>query len=609
MYSLSKVGQSGEGDLRLLRAFVILGHIDHGKSTLADRILELTGAIPQREMRDQFLDRMDLERERGITIKAKTITFRYKAKDGNAYILNLLDAPGHVDFTYEVSKSLAACEGALLVIDAAQGVQAQTVANFYLALEHHLAIIPLLNKIDLEEARPELVEQQIEEELGIPRQEVIRISAKQNINIDAVLEAIVQRIPPPRGDVAKPLRALIYDSTFDLYKGAIPYVRVVDGVLKPGIRIKMLGKGSEFVIEEVGIFTPDLIPKEELHAGEVGWLAAKIKDVRDIGLGDTITELERPCGASLPGYRPLKPVVFVGLYTTIEGQFSALRDALEKLSLNDASFSFEEDHSAALGRGFRVGFLGLLHADIVQERLEREFKLDLIATAPSVEYKVWLKDGRSVSIENPSDFPEASQIECVEEPYVAAKIITPERFIGVILELLESRRGKYKDMRFSGDGRVFLKYELPLGEIAFDFYDKLKARSQGYASFDYELIGYRPSELVKLEILVNKEPVDALSTIVHKEKAYYAGKRIVERLKEKIPRQLFPIPLQAAIGRRVIARETIPALKKDPAHWLSGGDVTRKMKLRERQTEGRKRLKALGQVEIPQEAFLAILER
>jgi len=596
-------------DQAKIRAYTIIGHIDHGKSTLADRILELTGAIPERRMRDQFLDRLDLERERGITIKAKTITFSYQAKDGHEYQLNLVDCPGHVDFTYEVSKSLAACEGALLVIDASQGVQAQTVANLYLALEHDLVIIPILNKIDLPEALPELVEAQIEEELGLPREDILRISAKEGVGIEEVLEAIVQRIPPPGGDPKKPLRALIYDSTYDPYKGAIPSIKVVDGFVKPGMRIRMMGKDTEFEVEEVGIFTPDLTPKEELLAGEVGYLAAKIKNVRDIGLGDTITTATNPCKEALPGYRPLKPMVFCGLYPTTEGQFGALRDALEKLSLNDASFNFVEETSAALGHGFRVGFLGLLHAEIIQERLEREYGLSLIATAPNVEYKVVKRTGETVMIENPSLFPDPSQIHHVEEPYVRAKIITPERFIGNIIELLEGRRGKYVEMKFSSDGRAFIGYELPLGEIALDLYDKLKARSSGYASFDYEFKGFQESDLVKLEILVNKEPVDALSTIVHREKAYQVGKAIVKRLKGQIPRKMFPIPLQAAIGKKVIARETIPAYRKDVTAGLSGGDVTRKRKLLEKQKLGKKRLKEFGHVDIPQEAFLAILER
>ncbi|MBI1742439.1 elongation factor 4 [Candidatus Acetothermia bacterium] len=593
-----------------IRLFTIMGHIDHGKSTLADRILQLAHAVPDRKMRDQFLDRMDLERERGITIKAKTVTLNYTAKDGQPYVLNLLDTPGHVDFTYEVSKALAACDGALLIIDATQGVQAQTIANFYLALEHNLIIIPLINKIDADEADPERVEAQIEDQLSIPKEEALKISAKLGWGIEEVLEAIVQRIAPPKGHSERPLRALIYDSTFDMYKGAVPYVRIVDGILKPGMQIYMMGKGKEFSVEEVGIFTPDMVYKDSLGPGEVGFFAAKVKNVREIGVGDTITEISRPCETPLPGYRPLKPMVFAGLYPTSPGQFHLLHDALDKLSANDASFSFEEEHSEALGRGYRIGFLGMLHAEIIQERLDREFQLSLIVTAPSVAYKILTTHKKEeISCDNPSKFPPAGDIESVQEPFVEIKVILPERYIGKIMELLEQRRGAYKDMQFAGDGRVYIHYDMPLAEIATDFYDRLKALSQGYASLDYEFIGYKVSDLVKLEILVNKEPVDALSTIVHKDKAYYAGKAIVKKLKEEIPMQMFPIPLQAAIGSRVIARETIPASRNDITGWMSGGDVTRKLKLLEKQKVGRKRLAAVGKVEIPQEAFLAVLER
>jgi GTP-binding protein LepA len=592
-----------------IRLFTIMGHIDHGKSTLADRILQRARAVPERKMRDQFLDRMDLERERGITIKAKTVTLNYRAKDGQAYILNLLDTPGHVDFTYEVSKALAACDGALLIIDATQGIQAQTIANFYLGLEHHLKIIPLINKIDADEADPARVVAQIEEQWAIPKEEAIKISAKLGWGIEDVLEAVVQRIPPPQGDLERPLRALIYDASFDTYQGAVPYVRMVDGVLQPGQRVQLMGKGTEFTVEEVGIFTPDMVYKEALGPGEVGFFTAKIKNVREIGIGDTVTEISRPCAAPLPGYRPLKPMVFAGLYPTSPGQFHSLHDALDKLSMNDASFSYEEEHSEALGRGYRIGFLGMLHAEIIQERLEREFSLNLIVTAPSVAYKILTTRGEEFICANPSQFPPAGEIRSVQEPYVEAKVILPERYIGSILELLEQRRGVYKDMQFVGDGRVFIHYEMPLAEIATDFYDHLKARSQGYASFDYEFIGYKESDLVKLDILVNKEPVDALSTIVHRERAFYVGRAIVQKLKAEIPQQLFPIPLQAAIGSRVIARETIPASKNDITGWMSGGDVTRKLKLLEKQKVGRRRLAAVGKVEIPQEAFLAVLAR
>ncbi|MCS6936607.1 MAG: translation elongation factor 4 [Candidatus Bipolaricaulota bacterium] len=592
-----------------IRNFTIIGHIDHGKSTLADRILERTGAIPDRLMRDQFLDRMDLERERGITIKAKTCSFSYRARDGQLYYLNLVDCPGHVDFVYEVSKSLAACEGALLIIDATQGIQAQTLANFYLAQEQRLTIIPVINKIDMEEADIARVELQIEDQLGIPKEEALKISAKLGWGIDEVLEAIVRRIPAPAGSAERPLRALIYDSFYETYKFAIPCVRVVDGILKPGMTIQMMGRGTEFTVEEVGIFTPEMKKSDALGPGSVGYLTAKIKDVREIGVGDTITERARPCDAPLPGYRPLKPMVFAGLYPTHPGNFEALRGALEKLSLNDASFSFEEEHSEALGRGFRVGFLGMLHAEIVQERLEREFKIPLVVTAPSVEYQITLKNGERLRCDNPSKFPDAGQIAEVAEPFVRLKILTPERFLGSILELLEQRRGEYREMDFLSDGRVAIHYDLPLAEIATDFYDKLKSRSQGYASMDYEPIGYRPGDLVKLNLFVNREPVDALSVIVHRDQAYSVGKALCQKLKEKIPSQMFPIPIQAAIGKRVVARETIPARHNDITGWMSGGDVTRKLKLLEKQKEGRRRLAAIGKVEIPQEAFLAVLER
>ncbi len=593
----------------LIRNFTIIGHIDHGKSTLADRILELTGAIPDRLRRDQFLDKMDLERERGITIKAKTCSFAYRARDGRAYSLNLVDCPGHVDFVYEVSKSLAACEGALLIIDAAQGIQAQTLANFYLARAQNLVIIPVINKIDMEEADLPRVEAQIEDQLGIFKEEALKISAKLGLGIEEVLEAIVRRIPAPAGEAAKPLRALIYDSYYDPYKFAIPVIRVVDGALQPKLRLRMMGRGTEFTVEEVGIFTPEMQLRDKLGPGEVGFFTAKIKEVREIGVGDTVTESARPCAAPLPGYRPLKPMVFAGLYPTSPGQFQLLQGALEKLSLNDASFSFTEEHSEALGRGFRVGFLGMLHAEIIQERLEREFKIPLVVTAPSVAYRIILKNGDSLTCDNPSKFPEPARIAQIEEPYVSLRIITPERFLGAILELLAQRRGEHKELDFFGDGRVSIHYELPLAEIATDFYDKLKSRSQGYASMDYEPIGYRPSDLVKLDVLVNKEPVDALSLIVHRDRAYYIGRAICQRLKEKIPAQMFPIPLQAAMGKRVLARETIPARHNDITGWMSGGDVTRKLKLLERQKAGRRRLAAIGKVEVPQEAFLAVLER
>ncbi|HEY5597081.1 MAG TPA: translation elongation factor 4 [Candidatus Bipolaricaulota bacterium] len=592
-----------------IRNFCIIAHIDHGKSTLADRMLELTGTIPKRQMAEQVLDQMDLERERGITIKAATVSFPYRAQDGQIYLLNLVDCPGHVDFTYEVSKSLKAAEGALLIIDAAQGIQAQTLANYYLALDHDLVMIPVLNKIDLPEADPDRVALEVEAELGLPAEGALRISAKAGIGIEAVLEEIVARIPAPQGDASAPLSALIYDVDYDSFKGVAPTVRVFDGCLKPGMTVRFMGKAKDFQVETVGVFSPKPVPVEALHPGQVGFFTAQIKDIRQVGLGDTVTQAGRPCAAPIPGYRPLKPVVFCGLYPTTESEFSEVRVALEKLSVNDSSFSFEEEHSEALGRGYRVGFMGLLHRDIIQERLEREYQLALIATTPSVAYHVYTVKGERLVIENPSKFPASGEIERVEEPVVDITVITPDRYLGGILELLESRRGQHVDMRFLGEGRVVLRYHVPLGEIALDFYDQLKARSQGYASLDYEPLGYHASDLVKLEVLVNHQQVDALCCIVHKDQAYRMGKRLVERLKEEIPRAQFPIPLQAALGRRVIARETIPAFRKDVTAKLYGGDVTRKMKLLEKQKAGKRRMKTVGQVSIPQTAFLSLLER
>lgn len=592
-----------------IRNYTIIGHIDHGKSTLADRILQLAGAVSERDMREQVLDSMDLERERGITIKAATVSFPYRAKDGEMYLLNLVDCPGHVDFTYEVSKSLAAAEGAILIVDAAQGIQAQTLANYYMAMEHDLEMIPVLNKIDLPEADPDHVALDIEEQLELPAEDAIYISAKEGTGIEDVLEALVKRIPPPQGDETAPLSALIYDVGYDRFTGAAPLFRVFDGVIKTGTKARFMGKAKEFEIETVGIYAPTPTPVEELRAGQVGFFTAQIKDVRQIGLGDTITEAKRPCANPIPGYRPMKPVVFCGMYPMEESDFAEVRTALEKLSLNDASFDFEEEGSEALGRGYRVGFMGLLHRDIVQERLEREYGLALIATVPSVEYHVYLKTGDMMMIDNPSKFPTSGDIQHVEEPYVTMTVITPETYLGGILELLELRRGEHRAMEFLGEGRVTLRYDIPLAEIALDFYDQLKARSQGYASLDYDPIGYRKSDLVKLDILVHQNPVDALCFIAHRDHAYRMGRKLVERLKEEIPRTQFPIALQAALGARIIARETIPAFRKDVTAKLYGGDVTRKMKLLKKQKAGKKRMKSIGQVDIPQSAFLSVLER
>ncbi len=591
------------------RNYTIIGHIDHGKSTLADRILERAGAVSKREFRDQFLDSMDLERERGITIKAATVSFPYTAEDGETYLLNLVDCPGHVDFSYEVSKSLKSAEGALLIVDAAQGVQAQTLANFHLALEEDLHIIPVLNKIDLPEADPDRVALELEAELGLAAEDAVYISAKAARGIDKVLEALVQRVPPPQGASDAPLSALIYDVGYDPFKGAVPTVRVFEGELKAGDRVLFMGKENEFEVESVGTFAPKPVEVPSLRAGQIGFLTAQIKDIRQVGLGDTVTHAERPCAKPIPGYRPAKPMVFCGFFLTEEEHFAEFRQALEKLSVNDASFSFEEEHSEALGRGYRIGFMGLLHRDIVQERLEREYGLALIATSPSVEYRVTLKNGQERRIDNPSCVPTPGEVEIIEEPFVDATVITPEPYLGGVLELLEKRRGEHVDMRFMNDGRVQLRYRVPLAEIALEFYDGLKARSQGYASLDYEPLGYRESDLVKLEVWVNGEPLDALCTVVHRDQAYRAGKRLVERLKDEIPQAQFPIPLQAAVGRRVLARETVPALRKDVTAKLYGGDVTRKMKLLEKQKAGKKRMKRVGSVQIPQEAFLALLDR
>jgi GTP-binding protein LepA len=590
-----------------VRNFCIIAHIDHGKSTLADRLLERTNAVSEREMTEQVLDSMDIERERGITIKLRAVRLEYHARDGEMYTLNLIDTPGHVDFSYEVSRSLAACEGALLVIDASQGIEAQTLANLYLALEHDLEIIPVINKIDLPGADPEAVCKELEEGIGLDASDALLISAKTGVGIDEVLEAVVERIPPPGGDVDRPLRALIFDSHFDPYRGAIAYVRVVDGQVSVGSQIRMMSSGRTFTVTELGVFRPHMIPVDELRTGEVGCLIAQMKDLSDTRVGDTITDAQRPATEALPGYRKAVPMVFCGLYPVINEEYGDLREALEKLRLNDASLVFEPETSMALGFGYRCGFLGLLHMEIVQERLEREFDLDLIATAPSVVYKIYRTDGQVISVDNPASYPDPATIEKVEEPFVRAAIVVPKDFVGPIMELCQNRRGQYVTMGYINPERVRLEYDLPLAEILMDFYDKLKSRSKGYASLDYELIGYRESDLVRLDVLLNAEPVDALSCIVHRDKAYERGRQLTEKLKEVIPRQMFEVPIQASVGNRVIARETVRALRKDVLAKCYGGDVSRKRKLLEKQKEGKKRMKQLGTVEVPQEAFLAVL--
>ena len=592
-----------------IRNFSIIAHIDHGKSTLADRLLEMTGALTSREMQAQILDNMDLERERGITIKARAVRLLYKAKDGQQYILNLIDTPGHVDFNYEVSRSLAACEGAVLIVDAAQGIEAQTLANTYLALEHDLELVPVINKIDLPSAQPEVVKQEIEDVIGIEAENAPCISAKNGINIDAVLDEIVECVPPPQGDESAPLKALIFDSYYDSYKGVIAYVRVVDGTLRAGDTIKMMANGSTFDVVEVGYLNPlGMLAAKEIKAGEVGFIAASIKNVRDVRVGDTVTTLENGAAEPLPGYKEVKPMVYSGIYPADGARYNDLRDALEKLQLNDAALQFEAETSIALGFGFRCGFLGLLHMEIIQERLEREYNLDLVTTAPSVEYLIHKTDGTALSISNPTNLPAPQEIDYMEEPVVAASIMTPKEYVGSIMDLCQERRGNYIDMKYLDENRVTLEYELPLNEIIYDFFDALKSRTRGYASFDYELKGYQRSELVKLDILLNGDMVDALSFIVHKEKAYARGRRIAEKLKESIPRQLFEIPIQAAVGSKIIARETVRAMRKDVLAKCYGGDITRKKKLLEKQKEGKKRMRQVGSVEVPQEAFMAVLK-
>ena len=596
-------------DQSKIRNFCIIAHIDHGKSTLADRIIEKTGLLTSREMQAQVLDNMELERERGITIKAQTVRTIYKAKDGEEYIFNLIDTPGHVDFNYEVSRSLAACEGAVLVVDAAQGIEAQTLANVYLAVDHNLDVIPVINKIDLPSAEPQRVIAEIEDVIGIEAEDAPLISAKNGLNIEDVLEAIVAKVPAPKGDAGAPLQALIFDSIYDSYKGVIVFLRVMEGTVKKGTKIKMMATGATAEVVELGIFGPgQFIPCDELSAGMVGYITASLKNVKDTRVGDTVTDADRPCAEPLPGYKKVNPMVYCGMYPADGAKYPDLRDALEKLQLNDASLFYEPETSIALGFGFRCGFLGLLHLEIIQERLEREYNLDLVTTAPSVIYKVYKTDGEVIDITNPSNLPDPSEIEHMEEPMVSAEIMVTTEFVGAIMTLCQERRGVYLGMEYMEQTRALLKYELPLNEIIYDFFDALKSRSKGYASFDYELKGYVPSNLVKLDILINKEEVDALSFIVHADTAYERGRRMCERLKDEIPRHLFEIPIQAAVGSKIIARETVKAMRKDVLAKCYGGDISRKKKLLEKQKEGKKRMRQVGNVEIPQKAFMSVLK-
>ena len=591
----------------LIRNFCIIAHIDHGKSTLADRMMELTDTVAVRDMEEQMLDTMEIERERGITIKATAVRMFYTHTDGKKYMLNLIDTPGHVDFTYEVSRSLAACEGAVLVVDATQGIEAQTLANVYLALDNDLEIVPVINKIDLPSAQPEFVIKEIEDVIGLPAEEAPRISAKNGINIDQVLQQVVENIPAPGGDPEAPLQALIFDSIYDNYKGALSYVRVQNGTIKPGMRIRYMATGREFDVTEVGVFTPGLLPADSLTAGEVGYISASIKSVAETKVGDTITDANNPAKEALPGYKQANPMVFCGIYPADGADYENLRDALDKLKLNDASLSYEPETSMALGFGFRCGFLGLLHMEIIQERLEREFDLDLVTTSPSVIYKVKLTDGGEMLLDNPSNMPNVAEIEYMEEPVVEAHIMTPSEYVGTIMELCQDKRGVFKDMTYIEEDRVNIKYELPLNEIIYDFFDQLKSRSRGYASFDYELKEYVKSDLVKLDFLLNGDICDALSTIVHRDKAYAKGRAVAEKLQEVIPRQQFEIPIQAAIGGKIIARETVRAVRKDVLAKCYGGDISRKKKLLEKQKEGKKRMRQIGTVSLPSDAFMSVL--
>ncbi|EGG37189.1 translation elongation factor 4 [Paenibacillus sp. HGF5] len=591
-----------------IRNFCIIAHIDHGKSTLADRILEFTGALTSREMQEQVLDQMDLERERGITIKLQAVRLNYKADDGEEYILNLIDTPGHVDFTYEVSRSLAACEGALLVVDAAQGIEAQTLANVYLALDNNLEILPVINKIDLPSADPERVKQEVEDVIGLDASDAVLASAKAGIGIKEILEQVVQKVPAPTGNSEDPLKALIFDSHYDPYKGVIVYVRVIDGSIKAGSKIKMMATGKTFEVIEVGAFKPRMSIVDELNVGDVGFIVAGIKSVGDTQVGDTVTDAKRPTAEPLPGYRKINPMVFCGLYPIETSDYNDLREALEKLQLNDASLSFEPETSSALGFGFRCGFLGLLHMDVIQERIEREFNIPLITTAPSVIYRITQTNGEQIQIDNPSHYPEVGKVDYVEEPYVKAAIIVPNDYVGAIMELCQNKRGEFVNMEYLDTTRVTITYEIPLSEIVYDFFDQLKSSTKGYASFDYELSGYRRSNLVKMDILLNAEQVDALSFIVHKDRAYHRGRAICEKLRELIPRQMFEVPIQASVGTKVVARETVKAMRKNVLAKCYGGDISRKRKLLEKQKEGKKRMKQVGSVEVPQEAFMAVLK-
>ncbi|KAB7670093.1 translation elongation factor 4 [Bacillus sp. B1-b2] len=590
-----------------IRNFSIIAHIDHGKSTLADRILEKTNALTAREMKDQLLDSMDLERERGITIKLNSVQLKYQAKDGEIYTLHLIDTPGHVDFTYEVSRSLAACEGAVLVVDAAQGIEAQTLANVYLAIDNDLEIVPVINKIDLPSADPERVRNEIEDVIGLDASEAVLASAKAGIGIEEILEQVVEKVPAPEGDPEAPLKALIFDSLYDAYRGVVTYIRVVEGTVKPGDKIRMMATNKEFEVIEVGVFTPKSTPTNMLSVGDVGYLTAAIKNVGDTRVGDTITSAKNGATEALPGYRKLNPMVYCGLYPIDSAKFNDLREALEKLELNDSALQFEPETSQALGFGFRCGFLGLLHMEIIQERIEREFKIDLITTAPSVIYDVIMTDGSQLKVDNPSAMPDPQKIERIEEPYVKATMMAPNEYVGAIMELCQLKRGVFIDMQYMDETRVKITYEIPLSEIVYDFFDQLKSNTRGYASFDYELIGYKTSTLVKMDILLNAEQVDALSFIVHRDFAYERGKIIVEKLKELIPRQQFEVPIQAAIGQKIVARSTIKAMRKNVLAKCYGGDISRKRKLLEKQKEGKKRMKQVGSVEVPQEAFMAVL--